>query len=99
MQIKDNLKDGNAAIIKSLNLVNASGQKLSSDLITKDVIIDGNLKLFNLEQVKITLPSEYLKVRVNSPESLLLNGVYCKDNAGNQFDVSINELDMDYCNG
>ncbi|XZM35145.1 putative mucin/carbohydrate-binding domain-containing protein (plasmid) [Clostridium perfringens] len=42
-------------------------------------------------QGKIHIPSEYLEVRVNSPESLLLNGVYCKDNDGNSFNVSINK--------
>ncbi|XZM35479.1 hypothetical protein ACSXAY_18975, partial (plasmid) [Clostridium perfringens] len=93
LQIKDNLKDGNGATIKSLNLVNTSGQEISSDLITKDILIDGNSKLFSLdlEQVKINLPSEYLEVRVNSPESLLLNGVYCKDKDGNKVEVSINK--------
>lgn len=72
LQVKDNLKDGKSAIIKSLNLVDVDGNKLSSDLIQEEVLIDGDSKMFDLGQVN-TSSDLYLRAPDISTDELLSN--------------------------
>ncbi|MDH2475976.1 putative mucin/carbohydrate-binding domain-containing protein [Clostridium perfringens] len=71
------------------NLINKLPAEKKEEFINKYGYI---IKL----QEKIHIPSEYLEVRINSPESLLLNGVYYKDKNDNKVTVSINKEFSNY---
>ncbi len=93
MQVKDNLKDGKSAIIKSLNLVDVDGNKLSSDLIQEEVLIDGDSKMFDLGQVN-TSSDLYLRAPDISTDELLSNDGNFNINVSVPIDNSATKLKL-----
>ncbi|MDL0213375.1 C1 family peptidase [Clostridioides difficile] len=76
LQIKDNLKDDKVAIIKSIILVDNKGHKLSPELISKNVEINGDSKMFDLGQIDNSSELYLQSPEISTDKTLSNNGKF-----------------------
>lgn len=76
LQIKDNLKDDKAAIVKSIILVDYKGNKLSPELISQNVEINGDSKMFDLGQIDNSSELYLQSPEISTDKTLSNNGKF-----------------------